>query len=237
MALTYEKEESIQLHRVGFTGDDDDPNYPDGNTEFEFVASAALDSLADELVLVEGLPALRHDLNIPLKTILVYLALGGDHLAHRREVVQGLPSGPYLLDATDSMRITPQMMEDVLTRHFARLQKMALTQAARNRVEIGTLALTYPNYLYHREGTKDFDKYMDYFIYLLRKVWGPHVMYRLMSEGQAVALYVCSPFFDTLSGEMRQQIERLFNGLNKSSWINLCIIDSGSSSLVCLVRT
>ncbi|KAL2272533.1 hypothetical protein FJTKL_06330 [Diaporthe vaccinii] len=221
---------NAQVSRVPFTGDIKDPDYPEGHSEYEFVAGAALDGTGE---LVEGQRATHQDQCIPLKTMLVYLALSQSRtINHCYQVVNLLPWGPVLLDAIrDAKLIRPEMIKRALTRHFQRLRRMALLQAGSNRVRIRTIVVTYPNYVFENEGSKDFDRFLDTYLSILLPVWGPDVKFRVTSEGQAVALYVCVPFFDTVRGTIRQQIKALFEGLDKTSYINLMIVDQGSSSM------
>lgn len=195
------------------------------------MAGAALDGTGE---LVEGQRATHHDQCIPLKTMLVYLALSKSRsINHCYQVVNLLPWGPVLLAAIrDSKVIWPGLIERALTRHFKRMRRMALLQAGSTRVRIRTIVITYPNYVFKNEGSKDFDRFLDTYLSIILPVWGPDVKFRVTSEGQAVALYVCVPFFDTVRGTIRQQINALFEGLDKTSYINLMIVDQGSSSMV-----
>lgn len=59
--------------------------------------------------------------------------------------------------------------------------------------------------------------------------------FRIVSEGQAAALYISTPFHDVMRGAMRQQATKLFDGLNKKTWINLWAFDHGGSSVVCVL--
>lgn len=232
MALGFSRDSKCQISRVPFNGTFNDPDHPEGNTDYEFIAAAALREAGDASQMLEGRQALDCDMSIPLKTALIYLALSSTR-NHRREVVLKMPSGPYLLRAFQEKRVTKEMMSDVLHRHFERLQRMALIQARNNGVQITSIVVTYPNYLCAYEGSKDFDKYMDWLLRILRSIWGDSTKFRVMSEGQAAALYICEPFFDAVTGSIRPQVETLFEGLNKKEWINLIVVDSGSSSLVC----
>lgn len=214
------------LTRVPWTGDLDDPEYPDDNSEFEFVACAALAGPGE---LVEGRRALDSDESMHLKTIFVFLALSQGR--HRNEIVSLLPDGPRLIRAVAQEAITEAMMYTALTAHFTRLHRMVQAQLARSFLFVTTLVITYPNYLFENENTRDFDQFIDFYYRLIKPIWG-NIHYRVCSEGQAVAVYLCVPFVDSISGQIRKQVEQLFSHLRKASWVNLIIVDSGSSSVV-----
>lgn len=187
------------MSRVPFSRKLDDPDYPESNSEYEFVATTAV---GEDGRLVEGRQALSLDMWFPLKTMLVYIALNGSR--HCDRIVARLPGGCDLLHAIyQAETVRTETIRDVLIKHFVRLRRMSLVQAERNGVTIGTLVLTYPHYLFASQGRHDFDSYMDCYLELLLRVWGQHVKYRIVSEGQAVALYTCEPFFDSVSGRSK----------------------------------
>lgn len=205
-----------QVSRVSFSEPFNHPEYPDIKSEYEFVAASAADR---DGTLSEGKQGLRHDQYAPLKTAAVWLALSNVP-QYQRHAVRRLPLGPRLLAAVQAGTVTRDTATSVLTMHFQRLREMALKHAARNTVRIKSLIPSYPNYLLENEGGKDFDRCMD-------------CLLGVISEGQAVAIYVCVPFFDNAYGRVRAHVEKLFEGMEGRSWVNLLVTDSGSSSVVC----
>lgn len=231
LAFTEPPHTTPRLLRVKFSGTLKDPDKPRGYTDsnYEFFASAAIDNVGS---LVEGKGALAYDLCIPLKTMLLYLALVS--LRHCEKVVRLMPMGTLLLDAIAASEITPQMMRDGLVKHLTRLRRMVQVATEDNNLEVAMLAITYPNYLIPNESSKDFDLYVNLYTELLTVVWG-NIKFRIISEGQAAATYICTPLQDLESGAQKQQVGRLFNGLNKETWITLWIFDHGGSSVVCVL--
>lgn len=206
----------------------DDPDYPNNGSLYDFVASAVV---TDDGELVEGKRSLSFDDAVPLKTMLVWLT----KLGNRKETVERLPFGDCLIDQVQKHRLTKNIMKAALRCHWERLRRMALAHATKCGVVINQLVLTYPNYLFMNENSKDFDRYIDFYIAELRLIWGADVKIRVISEGQAISIYACEPFLDSEAGAIRRLVENLFADLNKRSWIKLVIIDSGSSSVVCLI--
>lgn len=218
----------LEVSRVVFSGDLSDPDYPETNSQYDFVASAAL---TEDGKLVEGRPALNYDEAIPLKTMLVWVAKVGP----RDETVNRLPFGECLVASTSKGDISKDDIKLILRCHWTRLRRMALAHATGVGVVIDQLVLTYPNYLFMNENSKDFDRYIDYYITEIRLIWGSEINIRVMSEGQAITIYACEPFFDSEGGAVRRLIENLFADMEKRSWIKLVIVDSGSSSVVRLI--
>ncbi|KAG6353713.1 hypothetical protein INS49_005422 [Diaporthe citri] len=218
LALVYYSESNqVQVSRIQFQGRVDDPDYPETNSEFQFAASAA--PRGQNTNLVGGKAAEQYDTCIPLKTMVVCLSI--PKAWHRKKVVSGMHSGPELLEALHTGKITTDMIRDALTTHFQRLRKMALLQAnsQRVRVSIAVLALTYPNYLFEHESQHDSDRYMELYLELIRIVWGPDIKVRVVSKGQAGALHLCQAWFDTITGTVRQQVDcyslRVFSSLKQ----------------------
>lgn len=179
---------------------DDDPDAPDENTstDFEFVAVGATNDAGGWF---EGTQALSRDVYIPLKTMLVYLALLSIHSKFLHNVVEILLRGPDLLVAVNrpAEALTPDIIKRLLREHFVRLCYQALAQAARSTVEIAIVAVTYPNYLFENTNSRQFDAYVDCYLESLFAVWGD-IKYRVVSEGQAAGIYICQPFVDSISG-------------------------------------
>lgn len=233
MALSFPRLDSpdqVQISRVGFHGLLQDPDYPETNHAHEFISLAAPDK--DRTTMVEGKAALKEDKCIPIKTMLVYLALHKARPYRSTLVFVRLPRGECLLSMIREGTITDCMMRDVIIKHLERLRRMALEQARKNGVEITLLGVTYPHYLFLNQGSSDFDDFMDTYLGLLSSVWGS-ITFRVISEGQAIAKYICVPFYDSIGGAIREQIAELFKGLQlKRAWVRLIIVDGGSSSLV-----
>lgn len=98
---------------------------------------------------------------------------------------------------------------------------------------ITMLAVTYPKYLFENTNSRQFDAYVDCYLEILLAVW-EDIKYRVVSKGQAAAIYICQPFIDSVSGVVQQQVARLFDVLNKNSWVSPLVVDSGGSSVVCV---
>ncbi|KAK7698825.1 hypothetical protein SLS64_012176 [Diaporthe eres] len=208
-----------QISRVPFNGRLDDPEYPDDiNHKYEFIAGAAVDEDGE---LVEGRQALDQDVCIPLKTMLLHLAD-----TRRHDQVKRSPFGKELLEAIDDGTLSAAAIRSLLSRHFVRLRRMALAQAERNQLTITTVILTYPNYL-----LGNFNRYINCYLDLVKPIWGPAVRYRIMSEGQAAALYICVPSYSDVRGAVGKQVADLFEGLGGDTQAELLVVDSGSSSV------
>ncbi|KKY30882.1 hypothetical protein UCDDA912_g09170 [Diaporthe ampelina] len=69
------------------------------------------------------------------------------------------------------------------------------TLSAANQLTIIIVILTYLNYL-----LGNFNRHIDCYLDLVKPIWGPVVRYRITSEGQAAALYICVPLHSNVRG-------------------------------------
>lgn len=228
------------LVRVAHRADMDDPERDNLATanRHEFNSFAALDG---EREIKTGKIALTMDLQVPLKTIFVWRAG-----IHRREVLRGLPGGEVLL----TEKVDEGKMDDAVKAHFRHLRKMAEEQAKLSGIAIQDIILSFPNYLCDlvRETDPDskyydLDKYRDYYLDMMWDVWADRSPLNLnigfISEGQAAALYIC----ETYSGDDSLNQKRIWAKFEDvitetsegSRWLPLVVVDSGSSSMVCML--
>lgn len=68
---------------------------------------------------------------------------------------------------------------------------------------IATLAVIYPYYLFEKANSTDFNTFIDCYLSILVAVWGQDVKIRVISKGQAAAIYVCKPFLNIMSGKIQ----------------------------------
>lgn len=221
-----------KLSRVGFTGRRSDPEYPDTNSEYEFVAVAAPLNSGE---VVEGRRALWQDTWVSLKSMLLYKALTPTP-AHRDDIVRRMPYGDLLLECIETGKFTSETMLGALKEHVSRLRSMALAQTERDRRRITDLILTVPNHLIPNENSGNFNQFVDLYVKIIYSVYPRHIKYRIVSEGQGVALYVYIPFINSSSGSIQKQVQSLFKDLDKRSWIDFVIIDSRGSTVVYILH-
>ncbi|KAI0416114.1 hypothetical protein F5X98DRAFT_388384 [Xylaria grammica] len=190
--------------------------------KLELVAAAALEN--DKLIV--GDRALTMDTNIPLKTLLMFYAG-----ITSEKIINRLPGGRTLMRAVRGMAIDSVMIADALCQHFKVLRHCASEQMQSCGVQARVVVLTYPNFLFSREKSRDFEKYMDHYLALIRPIFGLDLQYETASEGQAAALYLCEPF-DDVAGYSRVKLRtRELFGDVRSVGRSITIVDVGSSTL------
>lgn len=230
VTLSWKEDDQTYLDRVPFNGVSEDPEAPLPNANsFEFVAYAALENGR----VMSGRRALEKDYNFPLKTFFTKTAGISD------DAIRDLPWGVALLSACVSGRITAQNMEHALRDHFTLLVRVAIEQAQTAGLDITTVVLTVPNYLYERDDW--FGCYRDHLLDLVELAWrtvggdeaAEQVTFETCSEGQALALYLCESFQDAQHALQRQRIQELLEGFDKEEGVNFFFVDTGGSTTVC----
>lgn len=223
--------------RVAHPANEENPSRhsPINAKHYEVNSFAAIDTQRD---IKTGELALTMDTQIPLKTMFVWRAG-----IHRQEVLERLPGGELLLAGNlDSCK-----MDDAVKAHFRVLRNMAEEQAKRSNILIHKIVMSFPNYLcdLFKETDPelkyyDIDKYRKHYLELMREVWADYPVTDLkmdfISEGQAVALYICQSNIgdDLLDSHMIwERLKGVITKTKGSRWLPLAIVDSGSSSMVC----
>lgn len=228
MAVAFEAEPGLtRVQRVtvkASLGDPERHNAP-AMSQFEFVALAALENGR----LIAGRRASAGDLNFSLKTIALHRS-GALFDAELSKQVDGRE----LLEACRRGAVTPAMEDEVLRQHFTMLRDEALLHAGR-RVNIKKLILSYPCYLHRRQREGDFAKFVEFLLRLICPIWAGQYLtdIEMVSEGQATTLYITEEFDDPLGLFRRADLWDSISDMNKREGMNLVVVDSGSSSLVC----
>lgn len=225
LSLAYIKSNNeVFLVHVPFCGSRDDPEQ--SYTPHDFTACVAL---RDGKTVV-GKQSLDLDLNIPLKTMLVFLAS-----ITRKKTIEALPSEKLLLEAVKEGNITTGAMETAITQHFGLLRTSVPKQAKNLNVKIKVIVVTYPNYLASQVQSGDHERYLKKYLSPLRPLWDHDIRFKTVSEGQVAANYICEWFEDLYSSSgRRERHETLFKGLNPDLGLNLLVVDVGASTLVCI---
>lgn len=240
----------ILLARVPLRADLNDPertNSSDQSTQqFEYMAFAAIEPKSKKLI--TGRLALKSDLVIPLKTMFVWRAG-----IHDEKVIGKLPGAPDLFHALEHGIIGEDLVDEAVERHFTLLYNMCLKTLNTNKrtIVLKHLSISYPNYLAHSLSELDpekryynVEKYWDYYRERMMAVWGCYIeqhgtQIRFINEGQGIALYICEPYTDTNDTLDRDQLWTQLRGSSpgKPAWLNLVILDNGSSSIVSVPPT
>lgn len=203
--------------------------FRDGMTNFEFVAFTAFVNGQLEF----GRMCLDQDTSYPLKTMFTYLA-GIDSKAK----LDQLPGGKDILEACSRTSgpgmISASMIHDVLWRYFEWLRDQALVQATNINVVIKRLIPTYPSYLCSNQEDDDIDRYMSLYRKLILPLWSAQdITVHFVSEGQAAALYVCEPIWDSHNTFRRSNLwEFLQDPDDRNKPLHIAVSDNGSSTLV-----
>ncbi|KAK8075986.1 hypothetical protein PG994_003258 [Apiospora phragmitis] len=179
---------------------------------------------------VTGWLARECDNVIPLKSILTYLAD-----VSQERVLPVLPGGKTLKRiAVKERRLDEHTMRGLQVEHFQQLHAIATSLAEDLSVSIKALVVTYPNYLCAEESDDFFEQYMDTLLGIIKPIWGPHVSYQEISEGQATALYIVEQCDHIYSANPRKKrLEQLFRGLcTDQQQLNLIVADHGGSTTV-----
>lgn len=214
-----------QIWRVPFMGPHGDPDRPPRNTSFyELAAFAGLDH-RDAVVV--GRAALALDLNFSVKTAAITRAL-----PHSQNILDKLPRGEDLLDALNRKVLTAEVLDDIVQKHLRLLKSMAYAFATRQELQITHVVVAIAAYLRPREDNDDHAQYVDWFMPILRTVFGEAVRYDSVSEGQAMGRYICDRFLDSNAGSTRHWIVDLFKKLGNLSNIRVLVVDWGSSGVV-----
>ncbi|KAI0529846.1 hypothetical protein GGR58DRAFT_285448 [Xylaria digitata] len=147
------------------------------------------------------------------------------------KTINQLPGGRTLSKAVRELAINQAMIVEALREHFQLLWHWALEAMQSSGVQARVVVLTYPNYLFTHEKSRDFDKYMDRYLALIRPIFGENLRYETASEGQAAALYLCEPFDDAAGySGIKLRARELF-GEPRSTSKNITIVDVGSSTI------
>ncbi|KAI0506700.1 hypothetical protein F5B22DRAFT_622952 [Xylaria bambusicola] len=211
----------VILVRVPFAGSPDGPHY--SYTPHDFVAYVALEGRE----IIVGKQSLDRDLNIPLKTMLIYIAG-----ITRKRILEAMPGGRQLLGAVERGSITVAAMEKAVSQHFCLLQRYVLEQARASKVSIKSIIVTYPNYLASPSQSGDLDRYLEKYFELLCPLWEKGIQFETVSEGQAAATYICERYEDPFSSSCRKKRhETLFKDLDLDLGLNLLVVDVGASTL------
>lgn len=221
--------DTISILRVTLTADRHHPErrtIPNAShSEFEFISYAALGS--DGLII--GRQALGADERFPLKTAFGYCA------GFPRRNVRDMPRGRPFLRLFDRGLVTWEMLDKALYDHFALLREMALAKAEDAGLEIVEINCTYPDFIWETSEDWDLsDKYQRYYRSMMRRLWGHSIRIQMSMEGHTTGVYVYEPFEDALSSVERTRLSEQFSGLDLQEGLILVVVDSGSSTLVCI---
>lgn len=173
-----------------------------------------------------GRSAMNLDANFPIKTAILYRAVG------KKSAIASAPGGPELLAAIRACKITKASIDAIVREHLEFLLSVALECARGHGVKVTTIGLSYACYLCPKEKVNYFDLFMDYYLDMARSVCGQDMRYETCSEGQGTASYICLPYRDPLRGPRRTLIRDLFPDVVWGESVVLVIVDSGSSSVV-----
>lgn len=238
----------VLLTRVPLRANMDNPertNSSEQSTQqFEYMAFAAIDAKTKKLI--TGRLALKSDLVIPLKTMFVWRAG-----IHDRDVIRKLPGAPDLFHSIDAGVVNFDLVDEAVERHFTLLYNMCMKTLKKNKKEkvvLRSICVSYPGYLEHSMQELDPDKryynvekYWAYYRERMIPVWGEYMKehgtkIHFINEGQGIGLYICETFTDkndTLDhDDLWAQLRG--NSVDRRAWLNLVILDSGSSSFVSL---
>lgn len=158
----WNQDNQVQIARMGFQGRIDNPDYPDGTSDYEFVAYAAI---KEDSTMIKGIAAQQYDIAFPLKTLPVSIAI--KNAQHRKQGLTQLPFGLELLEVTRAGGITSAIIKHILATHSKRLRRIALVQAEISSLQIKALAITSPGYLFKHEKLRDLDRYIYYYLHKL----------------------------------------------------------------------
>ncbi|KAJ2999312.1 hypothetical protein NUW58_g31 [Xylaria curta] len=192
----------------------------DGNNVYEFAATAALEG--DKLI--PGKRSRDKDLNFSIKTVL--LRATGIDQPHK---LRNVPGGQSLVNDWAAGRITQSMAKACILEHLTKLRDETVKYTDSLGYQVEDVVITYPNWLCSFEGHADFDKYISFYLELMRPLW-PGAEFNTVSEGQAAANYVCEPWKDAQNSFRRSDVWDQFEGLNMRVGVPICIFDHGGSS-------
>ncbi|KAK8097055.1 hypothetical protein PG999_012999 [Apiospora kogelbergensis] len=213
-----------QLSSVPFDGVRNDPDYPDSNDEFEFIAYAGL---TPDRQWVEGRAALSCNTQVPIKTLLVWVSG-----IRRTAIIDRIPGGQLTRELFHDELITIDTARAILLRHLRRMTTMMLMHANRQQVDVVRIVLLYPSYLWPAEGEDDFDRYKDCYRGLMRACLSHRIEFYPINEGLASILYMSEPFVDSISGSTKALLPNLFSDMYTAKWAYLLFVDWGSSTMV-----
>ncbi|KAI0410385.1 hypothetical protein F5X98DRAFT_381867 [Xylaria grammica] len=221
----------VVIERVVISGQYNHPAKPQSScyASFEFIANAALVDGSDRLLV--GRRSLNKNCNFPIKLML----LVGAGIP-RNSLMSSMPDASVFFRACDAGKITKDMMAQAIVEHLRLIRNMALQQSDADGLTIDTIVLSFPNYLCEKEDTGDFNKYIDYYLLLMRQAWKEHegtLEFLIASEGQAGGAYVVSSFKDALGEDQRALIwDRDLKDLKRCAGsVPLLMLDWGSSGL------
>ena len=207
-----------------FDGVRNDPDYPDSNDEFEFIAYAGL---TPDGQWVEGRAALSCNTQVPIKTLLVWVSG-----IRRTAIIDRIPGGQLTRELFHDELITIDTARAILLRHLRRMATMMLMHANRQQVDVVRIVLLYPSYLWPAEGEDDFDRYKDCYRGLMRACLSHRIEFYPINEGLASILYMSEPFVDSISGSTKALLPNLFSDMYTAKWAYLLFVDWGSSTMV-----
>lgn len=212
------------ISRVEFSGPAEHPHRP--RTAASLYDHSSHIGVNENGEVFVGKEALYQDLNFSMKSAEIYCASRGS-----RKVAKRLEDGRDLLEAIDRHLLTFDIIESTLRRYHDLMRVLALQHAGNHGKDVEVVVRTYPSFLHYDEDPELFGVYIDYCIKRTRDAWG--VKCASISEGQAIARFVCAKFRDPVSGSNRKYVYDLFRDHIKNREIVLEIDDIGSCGLVC----
>lgn len=214
------------ISRVEFSGNDEHPHRP--RTAASLYDHSSHLGVSENGKVFIGKDALYQDLNFSMKSAEIYCASGGS-----LNVAKRLEDGHDLVEALDRHLLTFEVIEKSLRCYHKLMRALAVQHADNHNKEITVVVRTYPSFLHYDENPRLFGIYVDYCMKRNRDCWGRNVRCATVSEGQAIARFVCAKFRDPVSGSNRKYVYDLFKDQVKNREIVLEIDDIGSSGLVC----